>query len=162
MSDLEGFIDGAITHLKNDLPMRIIALNEEKAVDGLGIEVLIPSNYSTGGDPILRYPWVEVAAPDFQMEGFSIGQVDADFSINVVVRGWISEVRPPIERADRHVKRFGRVLMESLLQPGAFGAGETIDRVRGAYRINPEFDEKEGPIAAVTFVFTILSVNVRP
>lgn len=161
MNDLEGFIDSVIAHLRRDLPGRILAINAEKN-DDIELEIPATTSFSTGGDPILTYPWVEVAAPDFAMEFFSVGQVDADMAIDVVVRGWVLEPRTPIERADRHVKRMGRALYESLTQPDAFGDGETISRIRGAYRINPEFDESEGPMAACTFVFTIGAVYVRP
>lgn len=162
--DMEEFIDAVVAHLKQDLPGRIVTLNAEKAADGREIEVLIPDDdaYSTGADPILKHPWVEVAAPDFLADEFDLSQRSGRFGVNVVVRGWIAEVRPPVERADRHVKRFGKCLMQSLTQPGAFGPGEVIQSVRGAYRVNPELDEKGGPMAAVTFVFTLDSEYVRP
>lgn len=169
MLHAEDLLDNAIAHLRADLPSKIDAINTAIGDDIIltapadtGGDTADPEvSYSTGGDPILRQPWVEVAVPDFTLTELDLGQVSALFAANVAVLGFILEPRPPIERADRHVKRFGQALADCLMQPDAFGVGVSVESVRGSYRIDPEAEGKEGPVAVVTNVYTVVTEVVR-
>lgn len=117
-------------------------------------------SYSYGDQEVLRWPYVEVAVPDATITNLSIGQYAGDFAMNVIVRCLVSDPVGP--RLNRKIKFYGRALLETLLQPDAFGDGEVVGSVRIAYRTNPETNEREEFVGGVLLVFEIPSVVVRP
>lgn len=174
MIHVEDLLNAALASLRETLPDRIAAMNAATATDGYDVVLGVPDDepddepgssrvsYSTGADPVLRYPWVEVAVPDSTHEEWSVGQVDGIMRAAIVVRMWVSEPRPPLARADRAVKRMAACVLETLVQPGAFGGGAWVETIRAAYRVDPLVDEGTGPVAAAILVFTVGVDAVRP
>lgn len=170
MRHVEEFALDAVAYLRANLPTRIAALNAEKD-DGLVLAVPADDGgalgrpevaYSLGSESRVSMPWVEVAVPDFDLGEFSLAQYDADFSLSVVVAAMVEEVVSP-HRLTVAMMRWSRVLVETLMQPGAFGDGETVESVRGAVRAaNPETGETVAVRGGVVLVFTLSSVAVRP
>lgn len=158
MIHAEEFLDATIATLKANLPAALAAINAAHT----DFQVAVPDDdsYSTGTLDILRYPWIEVAVPDFSISNFSMEQWDADFYPVVIVRGLYQEPLSA-DRLDRALKRYGQALLNVLLTPNAFGAHEVVQSVRGGYRVNPETQERTEFTGGVVAAFTIESTVTR-
>jgi len=172
MLDPELFLDAALASLRQNLPAKIAAINAERGAAVGGFDLKVPDDdlalplsdphvsYSTGTKEILRYPFVEVANPDFTIDNFSLAQYDAAWNPDIVVRVWY-EAALDADQLDRALKRYVRAVFEILATPDAMGKSESIARIRGGWRTNPETNERQELFGAAVLVFTMDSVARR-
>jgi hypothetical protein len=163
MQHIEGFVQTTIDTLKQELPGAIQVENE------LHGDFQIPTpkdeSYFFGGDEsqgvVLRYPQIEVAAPDWMMSEFSLGQQTSALELTLIVRAWLqqdAEIQG-FQNLYRATLRYGRSLLRVLTRPDALGHS-TITAVRGFYRVNPETGERDEPEAASMLLFQLEDVEL--
>lgn len=162
---LEGVVDSAIASIAADLPDVIATINAETgAANPAAIELEMPDPRPVeeggaiyfGGFDIVKYPSIEIASPDFSLADFDLDNWSADLRAVLMVRGHVMDANAA--RVLRRAYRFGRALLQVLLQPDAFGAGVQIrkdDGVRGYYRFNPETGEREEIFGSTLLVFAL-------
>jgi hypothetical protein len=167
---LEPFLDGALASLRANLPARLAALStssvplDPPADDGgpLGSPGL--DYYAGVVRKPLRYPLVEVAAPDWTMTDFDLGQLTGDFDFPMMASATLRIVDPAALHSDRMYRsqmRYAAAILNVLLEPGAFGDGATVVSARGAYRQNPETRETEEIVGGVVIAFGIETTDSR-
>lgn len=158
MLHLEPYLDAAREYLRDNLPTRLAVVNGELT----DFELPVPDqdSYLLGvTSTTLKYPLIEVASPDWTMTAFDLGQFTGDFNFTIVVRAMLQDL--DYDRLTRSLYRYGRCLTEVLCEPGAFGEG-VVDSIRGAYRVNPETNDREEFVAGALLVFSIRSTETRP
>lgn len=157
---LEPVLDAALATLRANLTTRIAEVNGEHS--DFSIEDVPDENFHVGGFVAISYPMVEVAAPDWTLTDLSIAQKAGTFVPAVVVRLSALAAGDGPERLYRRMVRYGQALLLTLIQPDAFGAGVTIDPssgIRGAYRFNPEEEEREEAFGTCLQVY---GIDARP
>lgn len=116
--------------------------------------------YAGGLSVFLKYPSVEVAAPDWMINNPSLGQRAWDGNVTVTSR--ILYQHPDFDTLFRAVMRYSRCLVESLAQQDAFGTGQTVTSMRGFLRVNPETGERDEFIAGALVVCTLDVLEATP
>lgn len=162
MIDTEPFLDAAIASLRTNLPGKLDALN---ATASFAVPKPDDDSYFLGvvSRP-LKYPIVEVAVPDWTMTGFDVGTLTADAEFPMMVSATLRDAGEAALHSDRLYRstlRYVRALLNTLLEPNAFGLHATVTAVRGAYRMNPETRESSEVIAAALVAFTIDTTQTR-
>lgn len=147
------YVEAALGSLRARLDARIAAINAEYGLADDDALDPVGGNLSDGSVDPVRYPWVEVAAPEWRMHSFSLEQWEAALDTTVVVRGWLLDAQQ--RRLFRKLQLLGRALVESLVIPNAFGGGVVIREVRGSYPINPETDDRAELTGWALLVFTL-------
>lgn len=162
MEHLEDYCDAAIAHLRHTLPGRINLLNgrhddfeiDQIPDDGDGNGAGGSEFYFGGNTVPIRYPYVEVAAPDDRLATPSLdAQVWRD-NARVMIRAWVQHV--DFNQLTRSSYRLGQALMETQLQPGAFGEGTYIQDVAAFVRANPETEEADQFTSGILLVMTVV------
>lgn len=157
--DLEQFIDALCDTIRANLNERIAVINGEHTdfqIPDVAPEAVIPFGEST----IVTYPSVEVAAPDWNFTTPSINQHTWTGSAVVMARAWWQH--PDFHTLTRALYRYGRCLSEVLAEPDAFGPHESVQTMRGFYRVNPETNEQAHFVAGALIICTLELVGVRP
>lgn len=152
MRHLEPLVDAAISYMESHLPGKITALNAELG----GFELEAPKAYLFGGATIVTAedtPTIEVAATDWSLGDFSIGMEGGGGTATIMVRAFLADL--DFERLYRKTMRYGRVILDTMLQYGAFGPGERVLATRGFYRVNPETNEMDEYLAGTLVVFSL-------
>jgi hypothetical protein len=158
MLDLETFIDNAVEHLVDNLPAKLATIDLEKG--DFVLPVPRDEDISAGGVTVyLRYPTIEVAAPDGVLENFSMGQGGSDHSFNVMVRA-VNEIND-WNTLYRTTMRYQRALGELLTEQDAFGRVEVV-RMRWANRVNPQTEEHPELIMGTLLIFELKGPEVQP
>lgn len=159
MRHVEDYIDAGLASLRAQLPGRIAAVNAEKP--DLRVPTPDTDAYYPGGLSVfLKYPSVELAAPDWTLANPSLGQRAWDG--NVTVTGRILMQHPEFDVLYRMVMRYGRCLVEVLSKQDALGTGVTVQQMRGFYRVNPETGERDEFIAGALVVCTLDVTEATP
>jgi hypothetical protein len=159
MRHLEAFCDDALAYLQANLPTRIAALNAETT----DFDLVVPVAYWFGGPPSLAvsdYPSIEVAAPDIALQNPSLSQLHWDSRPRVMVRLFHQDTN--FEQFTRALYRYGRCIVETMTQPGAFGGHEAIENLSTHYAVNPETNERAEFTGGVLCVFNLDSTEARP
>jgi hypothetical protein len=162
---LESLIDEAIASLRAGLNDHLETLNAETGAanpSGMTLEAIPGDDFLFGGFDIVRYPCVEVAAPDWSLLGWSLHQLSADLSAAVMARVWVMDATA--ELVYRRALRYGRAIVDVLAQPDAFGPLVVIDPtsgVRGSYRFNPETGQHEEIFGSGVVVFNLEGGETR-
>lgn len=153
MLHIEPNLDAAIASLKANLPGSIAVVNAQ--FTDFDIPTPAADGYSLGAMPVIyqALPLVEVAAPDWTMEGFSIQQLSADMTLSIVVR--VTLEHPDADTLYRSAMRFARALIDVLIQPDAFGPTVSVSRVRGAYRVSPEQSDRMEVTGGTSLTFDL-------
>lgn len=155
--DVEPYLDACQASLIAGLGAKLTAVNGEH-ID-FELRDVDPDAYVVGGWLPLKYPSVEIAAPDFAITQFSVGQRVADFDFRVIVR--ITDQDASTEQAGRlyrRVMRYARAIAEVLMQPDAFGPHTSLDRDRGitgSFRFNPEVPERQEIVGFTVLTFWV-------
>jgi hypothetical protein len=156
MIHLKPYIDAAIAHLEGEddrgLPA---ALARQNAFYPAELEVPRPVKITDGTeDPLDAFtgPWIEVAAPTWRMSNASLGQLVYDLDIQIVVSGRLED--PRAGTLNKRLQILGAALLDSLIQPRAFGDG-VVNEVSGSYPINLVTGEKEYYRGAAILIFTL-------
>lgn len=154
------YTDAAIAALRSRLPARIAAVNAatsdfdiEPPVDDGGAIGTVTCAYSRGVSTVLNYPWIEVAETDGVLSGFSLAQRVADYDPSIVCR--VLYRHADASRLDLALKRATWAMLQALMEPDAFGQGETIASARVAWRTNPDLDEQETFVGGGLLVVTL-------
>lgn len=156
---LEPFLDQATVTLREGLGLRIDEIN----AGTVDFELEKPDDdaYVPGGvDIVTKVPLVEIAAPDWEIVNPSLGQRDWDGNYTLMVRVWYQH--PDFERLYRSLMRYGRALVEVLSQPDALGQHTVISQMRGAYRVNPELNDRMEFEGGALVVCSFETVEVAP
>lgn len=96
-----------------------------------------------GATNILKYPAVEIAAPDWDMSNVSLAQLSADLSMRVVVMCWVQHV--DFQTLYRSSMRLAKAALSCLMQPDALSPTDervVINAASGRYRFNPEANDR--------------------
>lgn len=152
MRTLEPLLDAAVASLQAGLPTSITTINGEYS------DFVLPTPdtdaYYPGGLGVyLKFPSVEVAAPDWNLGTPSVGQHHWEGTATVMAR--VLWQHPDFLTLHRGVLRYTRCLIEVLSAADAFGAGQTVQTMRGYVRVNPETGEREEFIAGALVVCTL-------
>lgn len=162
----EDHIDRLCAVLRAQLPAQIGIVNAAKA-DG----IIVPTSVvvvAGGKQPMPelndQQAVLEVALPDETLDGFDISQTDWDASLTVVVRAWLMHVGDPdtgVEFLYRKSLRMRRALVAVVapIDNDAFGNHASLERVRIAYRVNPETDQREEFVSGTLFVMSVMDVS---
>ncbi len=156
---LELIVDAATAALKAGLPGRVAALNALTT----DFDVPAPADdaYFYGvQETIWAYPAVEVAAPDFDLAGLSLEQLDGDLSPIVMVMVWQQDTDRV--RLWRTLDRLSHCVAQVLLQPGAFGQGVIVQTVAGRTRLNPETRDAAEVTAGFLHAYQLADLEQRP
>lgn len=124
-----------------------------------GLSELGGDYYADAASTILRYPAVEVSIPDLQMANFSLGQIEADVTENLVLVLWEQGTR--IGYLPRKLRRLAAAAYNVLLVQGAID-GATVETVRAAWRWNPEAGERDEVTSGALLVLGLASTRSRP
>lgn len=157
--DLEQFIDALCDTFRANLNERIRVINGERTdfeIPEVNPEAVIPFGESV----VITYPSVEVAAPDWNFGRPSIDQRDWTGTAVVMARAWWQH--PDFHRLTRGLYRYGRAMSEVMSEPGAVGPHESVQSMRGFYRVNPETNERAEFTAGALIIMTVELVGVRP
>jgi hypothetical protein len=159
---LEPFLDTVIAHLQMNLPGRIDAQN---AVNDFDIDPIPSEHYFLGGsDPVVYYPSVEVAIPDWQMGRYALDQQIAELRMQLMIRVFARTPLGP-EHLYRTLLRYGVCVNEVMIDPQGYsvlGQRGVLEGARGFYRFNPEAQELEPLTGGSLYVYTIQAEEVRP
>jgi hypothetical protein len=157
-------LDAIYAFLQTELDPYIAAVNLT-VTDGLSVPVVPAFNVFLGGrQPIATLnpdqPAIEVAIPDFTLTNFSVDSTDADESMRVVMRAWLQHVGDAETAvSDVYLKatRLGRAILAATVkrENQAWGNDAVVSQVRGAYRANPETDQREAWTSSVVYEFTL-------
>jgi len=158
MIDGEQYIDTAIATLKDDLPARLAAIDAEHT--DFELDVPADNAYSLGSSEVLRFPWIEVALVNSDIDGFDLGQGSGDQRSTIIIACRYQHGNG--EHLDRALRRYARAVMEVLMAPDAFGPHETVSAIRVAYGTNPEFDEKMMLNGVAVCGFTVDGIAYLP
>lgn len=110
--------------------------------------------YPGGTDIPTAWPSIEAAVPDLEFDNFDIAQIDADGTLQLVVQIWLKDGRFPVLNA--MMKRYAAAVYDVLKVPNALGDA-SIERVRFAWRTNPENVDANARITAGVLVFFTLN-----
>jgi hypothetical protein len=168
----EALVDAAVNLLSAFLPAALDDVYAANADRDQAVNRQIdytaprPGLAETGGDyyadaasTILRYPAVEVSIPDLQMASFSLGQIEADVTENLVVVLWETGTRAG--HLPRKLRRLAAAAYNVLLVEGAI-AGAKVESVRAAWRWNPEAGERDEVTSGALLVLSLASTRARP
>jgi hypothetical protein len=127
--------------------------------DGTSWVILAPpaAIWPGGTDVRTGWPGIEVAVPDLSYEGFSIGQTDAAAEVSLVVMVWVKDPRFPV--LERMSKRYTAAVFDCLAGDNALGDA-SIDRVRFAWRTNPELRDQDERIEAGGLIVLTLNTGM--
>lgn len=138
MKDNGAYADAALATLRSSLNANIATINLEP---GALVLPTIDANdrFLFGGEdagPILRYPAVEVAAPDRTLTSPDLNYQGWDATPTVVVRGWLTydENVNTYSSLYRATMRFGRALLRTLIPRDAFGPSVVWTQIEERYR----------------------------
>lgn len=123
--------------------------------------------YPGGTDVIVRYPTIEVAAPDLSGDTFSIDQHESDQTPVVIIRAWLQDAK--FQTLYRMVNRYGSAIHNLLCTPDdatargcGFGPDVTIRRYTARWRFNPQTGERDQVTSAVLLAYWLDAPDVRP
>ena len=159
MRSLEPLLDAAVATLKSELPTRIGVVNQEYT--GFVLPVPDTDAYYAGGlSTYLKFPSVEVAAPDWNLANPSLAQVTWEGTAQVMAR--VIWQHMDFDTLHRGMLRYSRCLAEVLSGQDCFGVGQTVTSLRGFVRFNPETGEREEFVAGALVVCQLDVVEVAP
>jgi hypothetical protein len=115
--------------------------------------------YVGGASTILRWPAIEVAVPDLNMQNFDIALTEGDFTENLVIVAWDSHVDRSI--LYRKLARLATAIWDVLLVPHSMGTAQ-VETVRAAWRQNPETPPGEELESGCLLVFGLSSTRMNP
>ena len=159
MLDPEQFVDDARDYLRANLPAYITAKNATKT----DFDLAAPKYeaYYFGGPPALTV-WRPVDR-DRDAGHVAVQPVApaalVDAQPRMMIRAFLQEVE--FEKLTRMAYRYAECIMQTMIQPGAFGGHEKVDRVTCSWGVNPETNEREEFTGGCLVVFTIGSMAVR-
>jgi hypothetical protein len=149
-------VDAAVQTLRQQLNTAIG--NENALHTDFQLPTVPTDRIMFGGTPLVaQYPTVEVAVPDIDGTGLSLGQVGWDTAPEVMVQAWLDE-QPDWKGAEglyRAILRLGRAVFTPLIQPGAFYQGAAVQRFSVRHRMNPQNRDAPRLHAAVLLLFTL-------
>lgn len=168
----EDVVDAAITTLSTQLGPALDAIYAARAdVDeaaGRSIDYSAPrpglsevggDYYAGAASTIIRYPAVEVALPDLNLANFDLAKLNADATENLVVVLWEQATQMTV--LYRKLTRLAAAAYQVLIPDNAIG-GATAESVRGAWRWNPEANQRDEITSGALLVFSLSSTLVAP
>lgn len=158
--------DGLIPLLPASLQATAARYLDQDREDGLAdadgtswVKLDVPEQeaYALGGvDVRVRWPTIEIAVPDMILEGFDVGQRDADAEVSLVIAVWLKDARFPV--LERMAKRYVAAIFDCLTDPHLLAGG--IQRARFAWRTNPETPEGDDRFEACALCVLTLSASM--
>ena len=140
---VEPIVDATVAALRARLNLRLDEIVAEMS-DGVPLEHVPSTEYRVGGlaRPPTFWPFVEVSVSDSDISGPTIGQAAYNTATaNVIVALWCRHV--DAETLYRMTMRYGRAIGAVLSERATYGNDAYVDRLRWAYRRNPETRESE-------------------
>lgn len=113
--------------------------------------------YPGGTDLVTAWPSIEAAVPDLAAEGWDLAQIDADVALTLIVQVWLKDARFPV--LNRMQKRYAAAIVDVLKVKGALGDC-SIERLRIAWRTNPELRDENDRIQTGVLMFFELSSGI--
>lgn len=156
---LEPFLDAATDALRKGLDARIDAINGETADFDL-VKPVASAYYPGGVSTVIENPTVEIAAPDWAINNPTLGQREWSGDYTLMCRIWYQH--PDFNMLYRSLMRYGRALVEVLAQEDALGPHTTISRMDGAYRVNPEINDRIEFEGGALVICHFETVELRP
>lgn len=158
MVDPEPYIDAAIASLQNDATgvNHFIGVANAAHSDFAVATVDDEDVHAGGGTMLLRWPAIEVAAPDWDLSNVSLAQMSADLSLRIIAMCWYQET--DFNTLYRASMRFADATLRCLMQPDAFSPADdraVVPAVSGRYRVNPETNERAEFTAGTLLAFTL-------
>lgn len=159
MVDPEPYIDAAIASLQDDATGVNYFLGLANAAHAPGFAVATVADediHAGGGTMLLRWPAVEVAAPDWDLTNVSLAQMSGDLSLRMIAMCWYQET--DFDTLYRASMRFADATLRCLMQPDAFAPVDdraVVAAVSGRYRVNPETNERAEFTAGTLLAFTL-------
>jgi hypothetical protein len=153
MHNPEPYVQGALDYLRDHLSDALATIDEREG----DFELPVPTedkDYSFGVvDSPLRYPVIDSASPDWEMTDFDIDSVSAAFQFSIIVRAQLRDT--DYDRLSRSLYRYGEAMVACLVKREALPDHATVVAARGAFRINPETEEREQLIGRCVLGLTI-------
>lgn len=161
---IERACDAAVASLREHLNDEIAAVNAALGLTGHpdALPAVDPDRicYGLGENPLVAYPTIEVAAPDWTLSHASINTWEWDLTMTLVVAAWLQDV--DYERLSRNSTRMRRALLAVLAAPDACGPFVLTD-ARGAIRTaDPETGAREEFVSGSVIIATLAGVEARP
>lgn len=154
MLDPEFTMDAAAASLKGSLPAVLQYVNETRT--DFATPIPDDESYTTGTDPVLRYPWIEISVVASDVTDLDVEQQEGDQRSTVIVACRYQHANGNV--LDRALRRYAAAMTQVLMRPNAFGGHDTVEAIRIAYGTNPEFDEQQMLNGVTVCAFTVLGV----
>jgi hypothetical protein len=156
---LERFLDATVASLRTGLPAAIATINAQHTdfqLDTPDVDAI-----AVTGPDVVQMPFIEVAAPSFEMLNLSLGQEAADLAVMLMVRAHVLEPDPSL--VQRRCMRYGQALLQVLMQPDAFGPSIVIGElgIRGSYVFDLEAGQRQQTFGTTTVVFALAGREMR-
>lgn len=156
----EAILDAAVASLRAGLNPALAAINA--GTTDFDLELADDDAIDVSGFEMVKSPSVEVAVADWRMTNFSLAQLVADMACPILVRAVVFDANN--RTVYRRSMRMSQAIISVLVAPDAFGRGYMLspeNSIRGAYRFNPETDQRQELQGNSFVAFSIEGVEVR-
>lgn len=161
----ESYLNSAAEALRVHLPAALAAIDSSLPVpldEGGAVNAKGTDYYVGVVKKPLRYPLIEVAIADWQLDAFDLQTLTANASFPLFVGATIRSADTSTDKLYRMQMRYTAAILNVLLNPDKWDAEGSITSVQGAYRQNPEEREDAPEITgALVIAFSIETTDQR-